>query len=98
MADLHQRGVRSSVSEHNGQFFLSIGYFRRKGDGSLLFRVQESPDLGEWTNVPLPQQLLDPPEDMGDGTEYVEVLGTIPMTGPGAGPKGFMRVGVERAE
>jgi hypothetical protein len=98
VADLHQRGVRSGIAENNGQSFLSIGYFRRKGDGSLLFKVQESPDLGEWTNVPQPQQLLETPEDMGDGTEYVEVLGMIPMTAPGAGSKGFMRVAVEKAE
>jgi hypothetical protein len=33
---------------------------------------------------------------MGDGTEYVEVFGTLPITGPDAEPKGFLRVAVEK--
>ena len=34
----------------------------------------------------------------GDGTEFVNVLGTLPVTGPNAEPKGFLRVAVERTE
>ena len=33
---------------------------------------------------------------MGDGTEFVNVLGSLPVTGPNAEPKGFLRVAVEK--
>ena len=82
----------------NGQGHLRIGFNRRKDDPNLTFRVEESPDLGQWHLLPLPQQLLGSPVDQGDGTEYVEVIGTLPMDGPQAGPKGFMRVAVERVD
>jgi hypothetical protein len=98
VADNAQRGARSGMAEHNGGIFPSVGFFRRKGDGSLLFRVQESPDLGQWHDLPLPAQLQGAPSDMGDGTEYVEILGTLPVTGPDAEAKSFLRVGVEKAE
>ena len=34
--------------------------------------------------------------NQGDGTEHVNVMGTIPATGPDAKPKGFLRVVVEK--
>jgi hypothetical protein len=33
---------------------------------------------------------------MGDGTEYVNVLGTIPATGANAESRGFLRVVVDK--
>ena len=76
--------------------FLSVGFHRRLGDASLRFRVQESPDLGQWIDLNLAQQIIGTPQNMGDGTEFVEVLGTLPVTGPDAEPKGFLRVAVEK--
>jgi hypothetical protein len=75
---------------------MSLGFFRRPGDGSLLVRVEQSPDLGVWHDLPVVQHLLAPPEDMGDGTEFVEIMGTLPLTGPQAEPQGFLRVVVEK--
>ncbi|HSP41789.1 MAG TPA: cohesin domain-containing protein [Luteolibacter sp.] len=98
VADASERGVRSQPVEADGQTFLSIGFYRRLGDASLLYRVQESPDLGAWINLALPERILGTPQDMGDGTEYVNVLGTLPMDGPDPESRGFMRVGVEKAD
>lgn len=96
VADAHQRGIRAGRIEHDGRTFLSVGFYRRTGDASLLFRVQESTDLRLWNNLSLPQQISGTPQDMGDGTEYVNVLGTLPINGPAAEPKGFLRVAVEK--
>lgn len=98
VADTHQRGIRSERVQANGKTFLSIGFHRRLGDASLNFQVQESPDLQTWSDLGLPQQLIGPPQNMGDGTEFVNVLGTIPATGANAEPHGFMRVVVEKPE
>ncbi len=98
VADAHQRRVLSERVEANGKTYLSIGFHRRLGDSSLSFQVQESPDLQTWNDLGLPQQLIDPPQNMGDGTEFVNVLGTIPATGANAVPHGFMRVVVEKPE
>lgn len=96
VADAQERGVRAGRVEANGATFLSLGFYRRKGDASLLYQVQESQDLGSWENLPLPLQIIGTPQDMGDGTEHVTVRGTIPATGPDAKPAGFMRVAVEK--
>jgi len=96
VADAKERGIQAGRVEHNGETFLSVGFYRRTGDAGLLFRVQESTDLGFWNNLPLPQQILGTPQNMGDGTEYVNVLGTLPISGPNAVPKGFLRVAVEK--
>lgn len=96
VADAQERGIQAGRVELNGQSFLSVGFYRRTGDANLLFRVQESPDLGIWTNLPMPQQILGTSQNMGDGTEHVNVLGTLPITGPDAEPKGFLRVAVEK--
>jgi hypothetical protein len=34
--------------------------------------------------------------NMGDGTEFVGVRGTIPLSGTGAGSRGYLRVVVEK--
>ncbi len=96
VADAYERGLQAGKVEENGETFLSIGFYRRVGDASLLFRVQESADLGFWNYLPLPQQVRGTPQDMGDGTEYVNVLGTLPITGLDAETRGFLRVEVER--
>lgn len=96
VADAAERGVQAGRVESNGKTFLSVGFHRRLGDAALLFRVQESPDLGTWSNLSLPQQLVGPPQNMGDGTEFVNVFGTIPAMGANAQPRGFLRVVAER--
>lgn len=98
VADARERGVQSAWSEVSGSLFMRLGFFRRMGDAGLLVKVQESADLVNWADLPLPQQILGAPQNMGDGTEYVEVLGTRPVTGPAAEPKGFMRVKVQKAD
>jgi hypothetical protein len=96
VADAHERGIQAGRVELNGKTFLSVGFYRRTGDAALQFHVQESADLGFWTNLPLPQQILGTPQNMGDGTEHVNVLGTLPISGPDAEPKSFLRVAVEK--
>jgi hypothetical protein len=96
VADAHERGVRPARVNNNGETFLSVGFYRRLGDSSLLFRVQESPDLGLWNDLNLTQQMIGSPQNMGDGTEYVNVLGTIPATGANAESRGFLRVVVDK--
>lgn len=96
VADAQERGVRAGRHEVNGGSFLSVGFHRRPGDASLHFRVQESTNLGQWFDLDLEQGIIGTPQDMGDGTEFVEVLGTLPITGPDAEPMGFLRVTVEK--
>lgn len=96
IADAFERGVQSGRVEANGQSFLSVGFYRRLGDASLLFRVQESADLGIWNDLSLPQQIIGTPQNMGDGTEHVNVRGTLPVTGANPTPRGFLRVVAEK--
>jgi hypothetical protein len=96
IADAFERGTRAGRVEAGGKTFLSLGFYRRLGDSSLSFRVQESADLGAWSNLSLPQQIIGIPQNMGDGTEFVNVIGTIPTTGTNAQPRGFLRIAAER--
>jgi hypothetical protein len=96
VADASERGVRAGRVEAGGKTFLSLGFYRRVGDSSLSIGVQESVDLGIWNDVSLPQYLIGPPQNMGDGTERVNVRGTLPATGANAEPRGFLRVVAER--
>lgn len=95
-ADAQQRGVQGGRFQSSGTSFLSAGFFRRQGDQGLVFRVQESDNLRDWYDLPLPLRQIGAPQDMADGTEYVEVQSTLQITGPEAEPKGFMRVLVEK--
>lgn len=92
IVDAAERGVQAGRINANGVTFLTAGFRRRLGDSSLLFRVQESSDLEAWQDLSLPQQLTGTPQNMGDGTELVKVVGTIPATGANAQPRGFLRV------
>lgn len=96
VADAHERGIAAGRVAANGTTFLGVGFYRRLGDASLLFRVQESPDLGIWNDLDLSQQITGTAQIMGDGTEFINVRGTIPATGVNAQPRGFLRVVVER--
>lgn len=96
VADLAERNVQAGRHELNGESFLSVGFYRRHGDPSLRFRVRESADLGQWTDLNLEQRIHGTPQNMGDGTEFVKVLGTLPITSPDAKPKGFLRVAMEK--
>ena len=96
IADASERGVQSNLLAVGQETFLSISFYRRVGDASLLFRVQESGDLGIWDDLSLSQLTIGAPLDMGDGTEFVRVRGTIPVTGVNSVPAGFLRVVVEK--
>jgi len=94
--DVPERGIQTGVAAVGQQTFLSLGFYRRVGDVSLLFRVQESTDLSVWSDLNLSQQMIGSPLNMGDGTEFVGVRGTIPESGVNAQPRGFMRVVVQK--
>ena len=94
--DALERGLQVGSVEQQGATSLSLGFFRRPGDSTLRYLVQESTDLVAWRDLTMPYQLVGPPLDRGDGTEFVKVAGTLPVTGPDAAPTGFMRVKVEK--
>jgi Cohesin domain len=96
VSDQHARGPQWGLATAAGQEFISLGFYRRQGDGTLTYRVQESPDLSLWSDLNLLQQAIGTPQDMGDGTEFVNVRGMIPVKGPGAQLRGFMRVVVDK--
>jgi hypothetical protein len=96
VADAHERGVQAGRHEVDGVSFLRVAFRRRMADGSLIYRVQESTNLGQWTDLNLNNRMIGTPQNMGDGTESVEVMGTLPMNGVDAAPKGFLRVNVEK--
>lgn len=95
-SDAGERGIQTGVVTAGQQTFLSLGFYRRFGDTSLLYRVQESSNLSLWNDLNLSLQLTGVPMNMGDGTEFVGVRGTIPMSGTGAALRGFLRVIVEK--
>ena len=76
--------------------FLSLGFYRRVGDSSLSFRVQETSNLSIWSDLNLVNQTIGTPQNMGDGTEFISVRGTIPVSGVNAEHRGFLRIMVER--
>jgi Cohesin domain len=96
ISDVRERGIQTGVVTVGQQTFLSLGFYRRVGNASLLYRVQESASLSLWNDLNLSLQMTAPPMNMGDGTEFVGVRGTIPLSGVGAGPRGFLRVVVEK--
>jgi hypothetical protein len=96
VADAQQRGIQAGRIAVGGESFLGVGFYRRLGDGALRFRLQESRDLGFWNDLNLSQQTIGTPQNMGDGTELVNMRGTLSATGVNAEPRGFLRVVVER--
>ncbi|MEY4485025.1 MAG: hypothetical protein RL693_2477, partial [Verrucomicrobiota bacterium] len=96
VADAHQRGVQMEVVTVGDDRFLSLGYYRRVGDSSLSLRVQETADLSLWSDLNLSNQTIGVPQNMGDGTEFIHVRGTIPVSGLNAEHRGFLRIVAER--
>jgi hypothetical protein len=96
LPDKQQRGVQTGSTGVSGQTFLTLGFYRRTGDVSLTVRLQESQDLSHWSDLNLSQQILDSPQNMGDGTEFVRARGSIPINGVNAQPRGFLRIEVQR--
>jgi hypothetical protein len=94
--DVNQRGPQSGVVTLGQQTFLSLGFYRRVGDPTLLYRVRESSGLSLWNDLNLAQQIIGLPLNMGDGTEFIQVRGTIPISGGNAQPRGFLRAVVEK--
>ncbi|MGA0900693.1 MAG: cohesin domain-containing protein [Luteolibacter sp.] len=94
-ADANQRGPSMNVVESEGSNFLSITFYRRKSMPGHLLNVQESAELQNWDDLSIPTQMRGAAQDMGDGTERIEVMGTRAMTGPSAVSKGFLRVLVD---
>ena len=96
ISDAGERGIQTGVVTVGQQTFLSLGFYRRVGDASLLYRVKESANLNLWNDLNLTLLMTGAPMNMGDGTEFVGVRGTIPLSGVGAGSRGFLRVVVEK--
>ena len=96
VADAHARRLRTGIHEADGGQFPIVGFHRRTGDALLRLRVQQSTDLVGWNDLDLAEQTLGTPQNMDDGTEFVNVLGTIPLTGEDAAPGVFLRVAVDR--
>ncbi len=96
ISDAQQRGIQAEIVTEGPQKFLSLGFYRRLGDASLQFRVQESPNLGLWGDLNLSNQTIGTPQNLGDGTEFVSVRGTIPQAGVNAEPTGFLRLIVDK--
>ena len=94
--DMRERGPQSGVVTVGQQTFLSLGFYRRVGDPTLLYRVRESANLSLWNDLNVSQQMIGLPLNMGDGTEFVRVRGTIPMSGLNAEPRGFLRAVAEK--
>lgn len=95
-SDDHEQNFRAGRAEKNGESFLSMAFHRRVGDASLRFRLQESNDLSDWEDLDLNAQTFGLPENLGDGTERVKVIGSVPLSGPGTQPHSFLRVVVEK--
>ncbi len=93
--DNQQRGVQLGSAGVDDQTFLEVRFYRRTADASLTVRLQESQDLVHWNDLNLPLLMLDTPYNMGDGTEFVRARGTIPVSGTGALPQGFLRIQVQ---
>lgn len=96
VADAQQRGIQLGVVTLGAEKFLSLGFYRRVGDSTLSVRVQETEDLSLWSDLNLSNQIMGTPQNMGDGTEFVSVRGTIPVSGLNAEHRGFLRIMVER--
>ncbi len=94
--DNQQRGVQVDSTVVSDQTFLALEFYRRTTDASMTVQLQESQDLVHWSDLNLPQLMLDTPHSMGDGTEFVRARGTIPMSGADARPRGFLRINVQR--
>ena len=62
ITDAFERGMRAGRVEANEKTFLSLGFYRRLGDSSLSLRVQESLNLGAWSNLNLSQQMIGDPD------------------------------------
>jgi len=96
VSDAKERQVLLSRVVVNGKTYLGVGFYRRLGDSSLHYKLQESSDLGSWNDLDLTQQTLNVPQNIGDGTEFVNVFGTLQMAGPNSQSRGFLRIVVKR--
>ena len=76
----------------DGQDWPAISFRRWKSPGSLIYVVEESTDMLNWTPVPTPWQLAGPIEDDGYGCERLTVLASEPVT---AGRECYLRVRVQ---
>lgn len=94
--DVGERGPKPGVAFVGLEKFASVGFYRRVAAPELVYRVRESPDLSFWEYLDLSQQIVGSPVDMGDGTEFVQVRGTIPLSGPNAASSAFLQVVVAK--
>jgi hypothetical protein len=79
----------------DGADYLSIEFRRRKDAGSSLsYVIEESSGLVTWTPVNIESNFTGAAVDLGNGMEAVTFRGNIPLTGPAAQPRGFLRARV----
>jgi hypothetical protein len=95
--DALARQLQTGDYQIDDEHFMKVGFYRRIGDPLLSFRLQESLDLVEWNDLNFESRIIGAPQNLGNNIQFIEVLGTLPMTGPDASPSGFMRVIVDRS-
>jgi len=88
-ADAAPRFVMVKV---NGQDWPALSFQRLKSRGSLIYVVEESADMLNWSSVPMPWQPVGGIVDEGDGTERLTVLSSESITDGG---QRFLRVRVQ---
>ncbi len=87
--DARQSQPKLDSAVINNKEYLTLGFRRPVSYGSVIYEVQESSDLVNWTTRSLSQSLVAPPSPRGDGTEDVTVQTSQPL---GQSKKQFLRV------
>ena len=77
IADAAPRFVMAKV---DGQDWPALSFRRSKSPGSLIYMVEESVDMQNWSLVPTPWQLVGGIVDEGNGSERITVPASAPMT------------------
>ncbi len=88
-ADARQSQPKLDLAAIDNKEYLVLDFRRPVNYGSVIYEVQESSDLINWTTRSLSQSLAAPPSPRGDGTEDVTVQTSHPV---GLSKKQFLRV------
>jgi hypothetical protein len=87
-----------ATAESGPSRFLSLSFRRLLSPPpGLTYSVEESSDLTTWTPLDSAEHQIGPSAPQGDGTELVTIKGTVPLAGPGAQPKAFLHLRIDRA-
>ncbi len=96
VADASSANRVERMLHSDGAGYLSIELRRRKNAGlSLAYVVDESVGMLTWTGINIQANAFGDAVDLGGGMEAITVRGNIPLTGPSAQPRGFLRIRVD---